>query len=62
MHAESHSAQTLLRMRKKKYLAGRRILYDVFKDFVMWLSLKTLCSRVLSSIIDFLVTAAYLAP
>lgn len=41
---------------------GCRILYDVFKDFVMWLSLKTLYSRVLSSIIDFLVTAAFLAP
>ena len=26
-----------------------RVLYDVFKVFVVWLSLKTLCSRVLAS-------------
>ena len=36
-----------------------RVLYGVFKVFVMWHSLKTLCSRVL---VTFLVTAAFLAP
>ena len=34
---------------------GRSIVYGVFKDFVMWLLLKTLCSRVLSSNFVFLV-------
>jgi hypothetical protein len=42
------SAAYLISTSKTKF---RRVLYDVFKVFVVWLSLKTLYSRVLTSLL-----------